>query len=150
MRNGLPWNPTSQAEDTMSDNDEYVRSHCHQHCYSADWQQNQRTLNTTPKVIKRAHNDNNVLRALLTLCHTEETEHWTLDGEPSNQHQAGSSLKYDFIQMIGFRKHNMTATYMWSRHCPTTVLHLSKTFSLQSTMMHTMVNVQSPTENILL
>ena len=93
----------------MSDHDEYVRNHCHQYCYSVDWQQNQRTLNTTPKVIKRAHNDNNVLRALLTLCHTEETEHWTLDGEPSNQHQAGSSLKYDFIQMIGFRKYYMTA-----------------------------------------
>ena len=74
----------------MLEHDEIVKEHCHKHCYSAEWQKNQRTLNTTIRVTERALNDNNVLRALLTLSHAE--------------------------QEIGFRKHNVTATYIWSRH----------------------------------
>ena len=31
----------------MIEHDEIVKEHCHKHCYSADWQKNQRTLNTT-------------------------------------------------------------------------------------------------------
>ena len=69
---GEMWNLERNANDSslpMIAQDEYVKNHCHQHCYSADWQKNQRTLNTITRVTKRALNDNNVLRALLTLPH---------------------------------------------------------------------------------
>ena len=75
---------------------EVVQNNCNQHCYSADWQATHSTLTSEAKIVDRALNDNNVLRMLLTLS-------WVK-----------GATEDDFN--LGFRKHNESATCVWSRH----------------------------------
>ena len=75
---------------------EIVQDHCNQHCYSVDWQTTHSTLTSNVKIVHRALNANNVLRMLLTLS-------WVRGAT-----EASFNLE--------FRKHNETATYMWSCH----------------------------------